>query len=91
MTAANRFAGRGDHLFRLDREFYRGQAYVHWTINIEERQTGWLIPVFYYKFRELLTHTAFRYAVTCPIYCLMPDHMHLLWVGIADQSTSSMR
>ncbi len=75
-----------DHLSRLDRNAYRGQAHVSWTLCLEQRRTGWLTPVFYYHFRELLTHTMFRYAVACPIYCLMPDHLHLLWIGIEDQS-----
>jgi putative transposase len=75
-----------DYLRRLAPEYYRGQAYVHWTLTIDERRTGWLIPVFYYKFREILTHTTFRYGVCCPIYCCMPDHIHLLWIGILDGS-----
>lgn len=77
---------RGDHLKRLPREYYRGQAYVHWSLTMDERKTGWLVPIFYYKFRELLTHTMFRYGVCCPIFCLMPDHVHLLWLGIMDSS-----
>jgi putative transposase len=72
-----------DFLRRLPAENYRGRAFVHWSMTIDERRTGWLVPVFYYKFRELLTHTAFRYGLCCPIYCCMPDHIHLLWVGIA--------
>ena len=75
-----------DHLPRLEPSFYRGQAYVHWTMTIKDRRTGWLIPAFHYKFRELLTHAAFRYAFTCPIYCLMPDHIHTVWIGIDDQT-----
>ncbi len=46
--------------------------------------TGWLIPIFYYKFREILAHTMFRYGLCSPIYCCMPDHIHLLWIGILD-------
>ena len=76
----------GDHLKRLPPEFYRGQACVHWSLTIEDRKTGWLGPTVYYKFRELLTHTMFRYAVCCPVYCLMPDHMHLLWLGILNDT-----
>jgi hypothetical protein len=53
-------------------------------MTMEDRTTGWLIPIFYYKFREVLTHTAFRYGLCCPIYCCMPDHLHLLWVGLLD-------
>jgi REP element-mobilizing transposase RayT len=49
---------------------------------MEDRKTGWLIPIAYYKFREILAHTAFRYGFCCPIYCCMPDHIHLLCVGI---------
>ena len=75
-----------DHLPRLESLAYRGQAYVHWTMTIENRRTGWLIPAFNYKFRELLTHATFRYSIACPIYCLMPDHIHLLWIGINDQT-----
>jgi putative transposase len=75
-----------DHLPRLAPEAYRGQAYVHWTMTIADRRSGWLIPVFNYKFRELLTHAAFRYAFACPIYCLMPDHFHMVWVGIDDRT-----
>ncbi len=75
-----------EYLRRLPPEHYRGQAYVHWSMTMEDRKTGWLIPIFYYKFREILTHTMFRYGLCCPIYCCMPDHIHLLWIGILDGS-----
>ena len=75
---------RHDYLKRLPPEYYRGQACVHWSLTMEDRKTGWLIPIFYYKYREILTHTAFRFGLCCPIYCCMPDHIHMLWVGILD-------
>jgi len=78
------------HLKRLPPEFYQGQACVHWCLSIEDRKTGWLIPIFYYKFRELITHTMFRYGLCCPIFCLMPDHMHLLWLGICDRANQQL-
>ena len=71
------------HLKRLPDEYYRGQTYVHWTLCTENRKTGWLTPNFYYKFRELLTHTMFRFDVCCPLFCCMPDHIHMLWVGLS--------
>jgi putative transposase len=74
------------HLKRLPAEHYRGDAYVHWSLTIEDRKTSWLIPTFYYKFREILTHTCFRFGICCPIYCCMPDHIHMLWLGILPQS-----
>ncbi len=77
---------RHDHLYRLPPAAYRGLAVVHWTMTIEDRKQGWLIPIFYYKFREILAHTMFRYGLCCPIYCCMPDHIHLLWMGLLDDS-----
>ncbi len=75
---------RHDYLKRLPPEYYRGQAFVHWSLAMEDRKTGWLIPIFYYKYREILTHTAFRFGQCCPICCLMPDHIHMLWVGVLE-------
>ena len=78
--------GRHSHLRRLPPEYYRGEAHVHWSMAMEDRKTGWLVPIFYYKFRELLTHAIFRYGLCCPIYCCMPDHIHLLLVGLFEGS-----
>jgi putative transposase len=74
------------NLRRLPDEFYQGDAFVHWILTVDQRKTGWLIPIFFYRFRELLTHTMFRYSITCPIFVCMPDHFHLLWLGLADDS-----
>ncbi len=79
-------AMRRKHLKRLSPEHYRGQAVVHWTLTMRNRRTGWLKTAFYYWFRELLTHTCFRYGVVVPIFCLMPDHFHLVWMGLLDGS-----
>jgi len=76
---------RHGYLKRLPPEYYRGQAYVHWSLTMEDRKSGWLIPIFYYKYREILAHTTFRFGFCCPIYCCMPDHIHMLWVGILDE------
>ena len=74
------------YLRRLEPEYYRGQAYVHWSLTIQDRKHGWLQPILLYKFRELLTHAMFRYGLCCPIFVLMPDHFHMMWVGILDES-----
>ncbi|TWU18848.1 hypothetical protein Poly21_10150 [Allorhodopirellula heiligendammensis] len=71
-----------DHLKRLPRQYYQGEAIVHWTITARDRKVGWLRSTFYYRFRELLTHTIFRYGLACPIFCLMPDHVHMIWMGL---------
>ena len=70
------------HLPRLAPEFYRAFAVVHWTITLERRATGWLDENFHLKLRELLLHAAAREGLFCPVYVLMPDHAHLIWMGL---------
>jgi hypothetical protein len=70
----------------LDPCHYRGFAAVLWTITFERRACGWLDPVFHAAFRELLLHPAAREQLFCPTYVLMPDHIHLLWLGLKLQS-----
>ena len=70
------------HLPRLAPEFYQGFAAVQWTVTLEPRATGWLDTAFHADFRELLLHAAAREGLFCPAYVLMPDHLHLLWLGM---------
>ena len=73
---------RAFSLPRLPREYYQADAVVHWTLTIFDRRQGWLTPAFHTEFRELLLHTAARESLVCPVYCLMPDHLHLVWMGL---------
>src|SRR5687768_834593 len=75
-----------NYLPRLAPEFYRGDAVVHWTLPIAQRGTGWLSETFHVRFRELLLHACLREQLVCPCYCLMPDHIHLLWMGLSAES-----
>jgi putative transposase len=70
------------YLPRLPREYYQGDAVVHWTLPVSHRRRGWLDESFHAAFRELLLHTAAREGLLCPVYCLMPDHLHLVWMGL---------
>jgi putative transposase len=81
-----RFAGQGTdrsfYLPRLPRENYQGAAVIHWTLPMAKRGTGWLNEIFHARFREIMLHVAVREGLFCPAYCLMPDHIHLLWMGM---------
>ena len=77
---------RHSYLKRLQPAAYHGLAYVHWNMTIEGRRIGWLTDQAHLKFRELQLHTLARYELACPAYCLMPDHLHLFWIGLADTS-----
>ena len=59
---------------------------MHWTMTVKDRETGWLDPLFHARFREVMLHMLIRYRLTCPVYCLMPEHVHLLWMGVAQAS-----
>lgn len=79
------------HLPRLAPEYYRGLSVVHWTLALDDRATGWLSERFHLQFREIMLHVLTKYGLLCPAYCLMPDHVHLLWMGVAadaDQRTA---
>ncbi|MDB6124545.1 MAG: hypothetical protein JWQ71_3538 [Pedosphaera sp.] len=70
------------NLPRLSREHYQGDSVVLWTLTTFDRAKGWLTPDFHHSFRELMFHVAAREGLVCPIYCLMPDHLHLVWMGL---------
>jgi REP element-mobilizing transposase RayT len=74
------------HLPRLAPEAYLGSAAVHWIMATDNRATGWLSDLFHARFRELLLHMSVLYHVLVPVYCLMPDHVHVLLVGIAPEA-----
>ena len=72
----------GHRLRRLPREYYQGDAVVHWTQSIQARGCGWLTPALHLRFRELLLHVGVREGLLCPSYTLMEDHIHLVWMGL---------
>ena len=49
---------------------------------MEGRGKGWLTSAFHAYFREISLHVAIRENLLCPLYALMPDHIHLVWMGI---------
>jgi putative transposase len=73
---------RAFYLPRLPREHYQADAVVFWTLTVFDQAKGWLTLAFHQRFRELMLHAAAREGLVCPIYCLMPDHLHLIWMGL---------
>ena len=73
---------RAFSLPRLAPEFYQADAVVFWTLTTFDQTRGWLTPVFHQKFREIMLHASAREGLICPIYCLMPDHIHFVWMGL---------
>ena len=74
------------YLPRLRREFYQADAVIFWTLPVSRRARGWLSENFHAAFRELMLHASARQGLLCPAYCLMPDHLHLVWMGLRRDS-----
>lgn len=73
---------RAFYLPRLSREHYQADAVVFWTLTVFDKAKGWLTPAFHQRFQNLMLHAGAREGLVCPIYCLMPDHIHLVWMGL---------
>jgi|ERR1700677_4409413 len=86
MPSGNQGTNRRFFLPRLAPPFYWGDAVIHWTMPVALRATGWLNEAFHARFRETMLHAASREGLFCPTYCLMPDHIHLLWMGLRPDS-----
>jgi REP element-mobilizing transposase RayT len=68
-------------LKRLDDSLYRRHSYVHWTMSVKGRASGWLNAEHHDLLRQICLHAMARGFMCCPVYCLMPDHGHFLFVG----------
>lgn len=79
-------ADRKGYLPRLSREHYLGRAFVHWTLTVDHRAQGWLTPRFRQQWDHVLLHTCARFDLAVPAYVLMPDHAHMLSVGLDDEA-----
>jgi putative transposase len=84
-TQPHRLRMSQDHPGRLPRLHdgaYLGYSAIHWTLTTADRKPLPLCDAFHSDFREQLFHTFSRQHLLCPIYCLMPDHIHLIWMGL---------
>jgi REP element-mobilizing transposase RayT len=73
-------------LRRLAPEAYLRESYVHWTMAMERRATGWLDALAHARLREALLHACVRHGLACAVYTLMPDHAHFLVIGLHGDS-----
>jgi len=78
------------HLPRLARPAYRGLAAVHWVFTVQDRRTGWLDESFFVRFQLVATHAFHRYRLVGPCLCLMPDHIHLLVLGVDEERSDQL-
>jgi putative transposase len=73
---------------RLARRFYRGQVMVSFTACISGRHAPFEDGQIVAEFLGIMRLVLPKNKCLVPIYCFMPDHLHLVLVGQDDQSDS---
>jgi putative transposase len=71
---------------RLDRELYRGIVTVSFTLCIQDKKQAFTEATLVKTFIEMLTSVTDISLYKIPVYCFMPDHLHLLIQGISNKS-----
>jgi len=73
---------------RLPREFYKGETSVAFTLCVKGNIQPFLKPETVSKFIEILASIISVENCIVPVYCFMPDHLHLIVTG--EQSNSDI-
>ncbi|OGW45269.1 MAG: hypothetical protein A2078_07130 [Nitrospirae bacterium GWC2_57_9] len=71
---------------RLDRELYRGVVSVSFTLCIQDKKRLFIEPNSVQTFINILTELIQKTPSKVPVYCFMPDHLHLLIQGTSSES-----
>lgn len=75
------------NLPRLPEEAYVGQVNVAFVANCRYRRARFRTHEEVHPVLLLLTSAALHHACSIPIYCFMPDHLHVILHGDTDAST----
>ena len=71
---------------RLVKEFYRGSSIVAFTLCLKNRSTIFKNPDLVDIFIGFLKEITTKFKCKIPIYCFMPDHLHLIITGVDDEA-----
>lgn len=71
---------------RLDRELYKGIVSVSFTLCIVGKKQAFIEPVIIKTFTDLLAVEAKKTSCKIPVFCFMPDHLHLLIEGTSSDA-----
>src|ERR1700733_963706 len=77
---------RREKHYRLSREHYRGQVNVAFTLCVAGKAALFTDSKVVSVFVVLLTASARKHDCVVPIYCFMPDHVHMLLSGQSELS-----
>jgi len=73
---------------RLKRENYRGEIAAAFTVCVARRVHLFEDPYVVHHVTTLLRRMATLHCLSIPIYCFMPDHLHVLLLGNEPEADS---
>ena len=76
---------------RLPRDCYRGRVIVAFTACVDNRHTPYLDSVIVNNFLDSLNKAATKSKCLVPIYCFMPDHVHVILQGHDDLAGTALK
>lgn len=71
---------------RLPKEYYRGKILVAFTVCMVDRTPFWINEEKFSTIANFLNESFELYQVRPLVYCLMPDHLHVVAQGISEES-----
>ena len=71
---------------RLDRELYRGIVSVSFTLCVQDKKAVFIDPAIVRSFIDILARITEPTSCIAPVYCFMPDHLHVLLRGTSCDS-----
>ncbi|MCC7433184.1 MAG: transposase [Methanoregulaceae archaeon] len=71
---------------RLARERYVGEWSIAFTVNVFDRQKIFVDDQIVAAHVEMLGKATREFGCVAPIYCFLPDHAHILLMGVSENS-----
>jgi putative transposase len=71
---------------RLPKEYYQGDTVVALTLCVQNRNQIFTTPDIVYAFIGMLEEIIPKHQCFIPVYCFMPDHLHLIVAGLAENT-----
>ena len=71
---------------RLSENDYKGEVSVSFTLCVKDRVRLFRDESIVADFRNILANLIDRFSCIIPIYCFMPDHQHVLVIGIKEKA-----
>ncbi len=79
-----------DKKHRLPPERYIGKISISFTLCVDGNRKVFFEQADIYRHVELLTEQLARFDCLAPIYCFMPDHLHVLTFGMSETANGKL-